>query len=91
MADDMGSRLLAAVERSALPPKIESHDAQTTVWHFTGRNVEAPAMLRLIADRLERDRAALIGLWVTGFGDPLDLDIQVVVDAVRPGVPGDQP
>lgn len=37
--------------------------------------------LRYIADLIEREQLCLIGLWSTGFGEPHEAALQVVVDA----------
>lgn len=39
---------------------------------------EVAGALRLIADRIEADDLTLIGLWVTGFGEPWEACLQVV-------------
>lgn len=36
--------------------------------------------LRSIADHIEREDLCLIGLWSTGFGEPVDAVIQYVVE-----------
>ncbi len=50
---------------------------------MTTRSVPAdqvPIVLRSIADQLENDsRASLIGLWNTGFGEPWEACLQVVI------------